>query len=168
MKIKQNNLNENKADLPQVKIMPPTIFLICLILGGVFEFLLPSRFILENSLFKIFSIGLGAILGISGFVCMMVAHETFKKMGTNVPLNLPATLLVEKGLYCISRNPMYLGMLFFFLGMALGVCSLWILGGVIIFFVYLNFYVIPREERYLKRIFDQTYSDYCKRVRRWI
>jgi protein-S-isoprenylcysteine O-methyltransferase Ste14 len=58
---------------------------------------------------------------------MVIAHEKFKSLGTNVPTNLPATIFVIQGSYRFSRNPMYIGGSAFFLGIGLMVGSLWML-----------------------------------------
>ena len=152
-------------DSPGVNIMPPTVFLACLILGGILEFWLPHDFpVLSRPL----RIVLGLCIGSVGFAFMMVAHEKFKSIGTNIPTNLPATTFVAQGAYRFSRNPMYAGGSVFFLGIGLAIGSLWMLAAYIPLGLYLALYVIPREEAYMERVFGDEYRTYCKRVRRWL
>ncbi len=152
-------------DSPGVNIMPPTVFYACLILGGVLEFLFPHDFtILSKPVRLVLGIGLGG----AGFVFMVIAHEKFKSIGTNVPTNLPATTFVLQGAYRFSRNPMYVGGSAFFLGIGLMVGSLWILAAYLPLGLYLWLYVIPREEAYMERVFGDEYRAYCRRVRRWL
>ena len=152
-------------DSPGVNIMPPTVFYACLMLGGVLEFLFPHDFsILSKPVRLVLGIGLGG----AGFVFMVIAHEKFKSIGTNVPTNLPATTFVLQGAYRFSRNPMYVGGSAFFLGIGLMVGSLWMLAAYLLLGLYLWLYVIPREEAYMERVFGDEYRTYCRRVRRWL
>ena len=152
-------------DTPGVNIMPPSVFLICLITGGVLELLSPSDLPFLPTVFRA---ALGTGLGTAGFAFMMFAHERFKHLGTNVPTNLPATTLVVQGAYRYSRNPMYLGGSAFFIGIGLALGSSWMVATYIPLGIYLSRYVIPREEAYMRRAFGQSYQTYCNRVRRWI
>ena len=152
-------------DSPGVNIMPPTVFYACLMLGGVLEFLFPHDFsILSKPVRLVLGIGLGG----AGFVFMVIAHEKFKSIGTNVPTNLPATTFVLQGAYRFSRNPMYVGGSAFFLGIGLLVGSLWMLAAYLPLGLYLWLYLIPREEAYMERVFGDEYRTYCRRVRRWL
>ena len=152
-------------DSPGVNIMPPTVFYACLILGGILEFLFPHDF---PVLSKPVRIVLGLGIGGAGFAFMMVAHEKFKRIGTNIPTNLPATTFVVQGAYNYSRNPMYVGGSAFFLGIGLAIGSLWMLAAYLPLGLYLALYVIPREEAYMERVFGDEYRLYCSRVRRWL
>ena len=152
-------------DSPGVNIMPPTVFYACLMLGGVLEFLFPHNFsILSKPVRLVLGLGLGG----AGFVFMVIAHEKFKSIGTNVPTNLPATTFVLQGAYRFSRNPMYVGGSAFFLGIGLLVGSLWMLAAYLPLGLYLWLYLIPREEAYMERVFGDEYRTYCRRVRRWL
>ena len=163
--ITATNANKVEHDSPGVDIMPPTVFFFCLTLGGVLEFLIPLEFPMLSTLSRIV---LGIGFGGAGFVFMTVANEMFKRTGTNVPTNQPATSFVAQGAYRYSRNPMYVGGSFFFLGIGLAAGSLWILVAYLPLFLYLALYVIPREEAYMEREFGEEYKAYCRSVRRWI
>jgi protein-S-isoprenylcysteine O-methyltransferase Ste14 len=145
--------------------MPPAIFLTCLAVGAVLEFLLPRGFpLLPVPLRALLGLGIGG----AGLALMLVAHEQFQRIGTNVPTDLPATRLVRRGAYKLSRNPMYVGGSTFFLGIALAVGSLWLLAACVPLGLYLALYVIPREEAYMERAFGDDYRAYCRIVRRWL
>jgi len=152
-------------DSPGVNLMPPMVFYTCLIVGGLLEFLFPQDFPLFSAPIRI---GLGLIVGGAGFAFMGVAHEAFKRIGTNVPTNLPATAFVAHGAYRFSRNPMYVGGFAFFLGLGLVAGSLWMVFSSAILVLYLSVYVIPREEAYMERMFGDDYREYRRRVRRWL
>jgi protein-S-isoprenylcysteine O-methyltransferase Ste14 len=76
--------------------------------------------------------------------------------------------LVISGLYKISRNPMYLGMLMILTGW-----TIWLgnpLNAVLLagFIAYITYAQIRPEETALHEKFGADYDDYCRRVRRWI
>jgi protein-S-isoprenylcysteine O-methyltransferase Ste14 len=152
-------------DSPGVSIMPPMVFYGCLLIGGALEFFVPSHDPIFSGIIRII---LGIVLGACGFTFMMIAHETFKRLDTNVPTNLPATTFVVKGAYRLSRNPMYVGGSAFFLGIGLAIGSMWMLAAYIPLGLYLSLYVIPREEAYMERTFGGAYKSYCRKVRRWL
>jgi protein-S-isoprenylcysteine O-methyltransferase Ste14 len=79
-----------------------------------------------------------------------------------------ASVLVVSGVYRITRNPMYLGLLCFLLAWTVYLNSIFMLIGPIIFVVYLTYFQIIPEERLLLSMFGDAYAAYAKRVRRWI
>ena len=154
-----------KEDNPGVNIMPPLIFYICFITGGVLEFIFPTSF----SIFTLpVGMGIGILMGLSGFIFMMFAHEKFKTLGTKVHTNQEATQCVVHGAYQFSRNPMYVGGSLFFLAMGVIAGSVWMLISYLPLGIYLSFYVVPKEEAYMERSFGSKYQAYCQKVRRWI
>jgi protein-S-isoprenylcysteine O-methyltransferase Ste14 len=82
-------------------------------------------------------------------------------------VSVPPERIVEAGPYRWVRNPMYLGHLLFFAGLALLLRS-W-LGAAL--FAYHAFWFDARvreDERRLQGLFGDAYRDYCRRVKRWI
>jgi len=154
-----------EQDSPGVNLMPPAVFFTCLAAGGLMEFFFPRTFPMLPEMLRFF---LGAGLGVSGFALMLAADTTFKRIGTNVPTNLPATTFVAQGVYRFSRNPMYVGGSAFFLGIGLMVGSPWMVVAYFPLGVYLAGYVVPREEAYMARAFGDDYRSYCRQVRRWL
>lgn len=167
----QNGLNRNSdfaagktPKSPGIKIMPPTVFYCCLLLGIGLEWLLPTSF----SMTAAWRLGLGVALGGAGFTFMMYGHERFKRLGTNVRTNLPAKRLVRGGAYRYSRNPMYVGGSALYLGLALCANSLWMAASWLPLGGFLALYVVPKEETYMLARFGEAYAAYCDAVRRWL
>ena len=79
-----------------------------------------------------------------------------------------ASQLVTDGFFKITRNPMYLGMLLFLLG--LSIYNGLIVGLVFLplFVGYITFFQIIPEESAMIEIFGEDYKAYMKKVRRWI
>ena len=80
---------------------------------------------------------------------------------------IPPDRIVVRGPYRWVRNPMYLGHLIFFAGLALALESG--LGAALFAFHVAWFQRRVREdEERLGTLFGESYRDYCRRVKRWI
>lgn len=76
--------------------------------------------------------------------------------------------LAAKGLYMLTRNPMYIGRLFLLLGCLLLTGNIWV---VLVFTLLYYFYMVnrvKREEAKLRVTFGQVYEDYCRDVNRFV
>ena len=76
--------------------------------------------------------------------------------------------MIEEGPYRLSRNPLYVGLLALYLGLALLAPTFW---GLVLFPVavlLLLWGAIRPEERFLHERFGAAYDDYTRRVRRWL
>lgn len=82
-------------------------------------------------------------------------------------MSVPPDRIVESGPYRWVRNPMYLGHLVFFCGLALAFGS-WIGAAVLAFHLAWFDRRARADERHLAGIFGEPYRDYCRRVKRWI
>lgn len=81
-------------------------------------------------------------------------------------LSKPPLRLVVSGPYALLRNPMYLGHLIFFLGLALTFSGIaWI-----VFAAHMVWFDQRArcDEAVLLRVFGEPYRDYLGRVKRWI
>ena len=87
--------------------------------------------------------------------------------GTLSPVDPPKTLVVS-GLYRYVRNPMYVGVLSILLGETLLLRTRGMMIWAFTFFLMVNFWVLVYEEPVLERMFGASYSEYCRRVRRWL
>ena len=98
------------------------------------------------------------------------ANMQFRRAQTTINPLRPqmASSLVMKGIYRITRNPMYLGLTLWLLAWALWLETLspWIVAALFPI-VITGLQIIP-EERALEKLFGETYRDYRKRVSRWI
>jgi protein-S-isoprenylcysteine O-methyltransferase Ste14 len=76
--------------------------------------------------------------------------------------------LVTTGVYRLTRNPMYLGMLLALLALAALLANPFSLFLPIVFVVYMNLFQITPEERVLGARFGSAYEAYARGVRRWV
>ena len=160
----ENTEKQPAQDSPGVKFIPPIPYLLCLITGGAIEYFMPSDFTLPRSA----RLALGLTLGAAAFWFMAWGRGMFHKQGTSEKTFEPATALVVEGAYRYSRNPMYVGMTGFLLGIGLAAGSFWLLLACLPFCLYILLYVVPCEEEYMHRRWGEAYLDYCRQVRRWL
>ena len=145
------------------RLLPPTYFLVFLLLSVALHFIIPIKKIIYSP-YTYVGIALVAV----GMVLNLWSDSLFKKRKTTVkPYELPGELLTS-GPFRISRHPMYLGMAAILLGVAI------LLGTVItfvlpaLFAILMEITFIPFEEKNLEEVFGEQYLAYRKRVRRWI
>ena len=75
--------------------------------------------------------------------------------------------LVRGGLYQVSRNPMYVGVLLAVFGQAILFASIKVaLYGVAVW-LFFHLTVVFQEEPHLRKERGQSYDEYCRRVPRW-
>lgn len=73
----------------------------------------------------------------------------------------------RKGLYRISRNPMYVGYFVCFLGCVLLTRSIQLLALVLVFQVS-SHWIILSEERWCREVLGEEYTQYMREVRRYL
>ncbi len=103
-----------------------------------------------------------------GVAVFAASIRNFFSAGTPVQGTRPTQTLVTTGIYGWSRNPIYLGMLFFLVGIGIAIRSPWILLLAVPLAITFRYGVIAREEAYLERRFGDAYRDYKAHVRRWL
>lgn len=145
------------------KIMPPTWLLIAMIAMLILNFLFPIVSIIPP-LWNL----LGLIFLASGMILNLVADNSFKQVGTTVKLYQESSSLVIDGVFKISRNPMYLGMVLILLGIAMLLKSLSPFLVIISFAILIDRAYIQVEEQMLAGKFGGTWEAYKARTRRWL
>lgn len=104
--------------------------------------------------------------GIAGTIYLITLHY---RASPRTFLDMQASQrLITPGPYSLSRNPMYLLELTFWLGWALFYGSFAVLIAFLLFFMTINFLIIPYEERDLERRFGEAYRQYKQTVPRWL
>ena len=105
----------------------------------------------------------GGVFSIAGIVSFRLARTTINPMKPET-----TTSLVCSGIYRLTRNPMYVGLLFVLVAWAVFLCSAPALLGPVAFVLYINRFQIAPEERALSAMFGTGYSTYKSRVRQWL
>jgi protein-S-isoprenylcysteine O-methyltransferase Ste14 len=146
------------------RIPPPIVVLVVALLmwwgaRGAAPLGLPPA--LRWGLIILFVATLGAtVLGLREFA---KAKTTFN------PIKIDeASSLVTGGVFRLSRNPMYVGMVALLLAWAVYLAVPWALLGPLAFVAFITRFQIMPEERVMRAKFGAAYEDYCRRVRRWV
>ena len=119
--------------------------------------------------------GLSWVIRVTGFVFIgigiVVAFSALgifrKTKTTTVPHETPSTL-VTSGPYRFTRNPMYVGLTLEYLGIAGARLDVWPAILLPLLLAYINYVVIPVEEKNLRGVFGDAYLEYGARVGRWL
>ncbi len=105
----------------------------------------------------------GGLLGAAGIGSFLRAHTTVLPHRPQ-----KATTLVTGGIYRISRNPMYVGLLFVLGGWSVALSNglaMFLLPG---FVAYLDRFQIRPEEEALRARFGEKFDAYARTTRRWL
>ena len=114
--------------------------------------------------------GLTGLLLAAGLACDVAGLLAFRAARTTVNPMAPqrSSALVTGGVYRLTRNPMYVGMV-----LLLSAWGVWLGTPVAVlapvgFVAYITRFQILPEERVLADRFGRDYADYAARVRRWL
>lgn len=111
---------------------------------------------------------LGLLPLAAGILLNLLADRAFKRHDTTVKPFEESRALVTHGVFSLTRNPMYLGMISMLVGMALfmGSATPWLV--VLLTALLLDHCFIRSEERMLAQAFGNQFHEYQRRVHRWI
>jgi protein-S-isoprenylcysteine O-methyltransferase Ste14 len=147
----------------ELKVPPLAV---TLVFGGFIWIIPGSHLDIESNI--TYSISIGVFL--LGSVIAVLGVWEFKKHKTTVNPMSPeeCNSLVVKGVYRLTRNPMYLGFLLWLCALGLFLIKPLSLAPILGFIFYMNYFQILPEERVLTDHFGQGYVEYKSAVRRWI
>jgi protein-S-isoprenylcysteine O-methyltransferase Ste14 len=149
-----------------LRIPPPLIYIAAFLLGFGLQRLLPAPAAPPGLVD--WSQAVGAVVLTFGVVLGPANALMFLVRGTTLnPVRTP-TRLFTGGVYRFSRNPMYIGLLLIYAGVALLHWQLWALLLIWIPFGVVDRIYIPFEEQRMRNEFGADYASYCRRVRRWL
>jgi protein-S-isoprenylcysteine O-methyltransferase Ste14 len=111
-----------------------------------------------------------AALALLGLLLLAAAKVALGRAHTTGDARHPGSArhLVTGGVYRVTRNPIYPAMTLLLLSWAVALASpasVWVSA---VFALYVQRFQIRPEERALGFLFGQDYSDYARRVRRWL
>lgn len=145
------------------KLIPPFLFLICILFMVTIRNLIVIKEIIPNPINYI-----GIALIIIGILITIVVRKRLEKANTEIHTFKNPKKLVRDGFFKYSRNPIYVGFTISLIGFwsLLGTILPFI--GVLIFIIVTNNYYIPYEEEIMEKVFGKEYKKYKSKVRRWI
>jgi protein-S-isoprenylcysteine O-methyltransferase Ste14 len=111
----------------------------------------------------------GAVLTLIGWAVLLWCARDFalRGRGTPAPYDAPRSL-VTSGLYRYLRNPMYVAVLTAILGQAIWYRSASVALYAVIIALCCHTFVMLYEEPRLTSLFGDAYTEYCRRVPRWL
>jgi protein-S-isoprenylcysteine O-methyltransferase Ste14 len=152
-------------DSPGIYIPPPLIYAAIFFLS----ILLQQTWPLAISFFHTQTTTIIGIIFIIAFVVVnFTAIRQFVRSKNTIVTIKPAHALQTTGIYSRTRNPMYLGLVLLYTGLALLTGNWWTLILIPLLVMVVNYFMIRPEEKYLERRFGKSYMDYRNKVRRWI
>lgn len=127
-----------------------------------YEFLAPFTWLERSAL-----VMLGVALMSIALVLAVIAQS---QMGTSWRIGVDyehETALVEKGLFTISRNPIFVAIMLSVIGFFLALPNAITLLIVMLDLILIEVQIRLEEDR-LAQLHGQSYIEYCQRVRRWV
>jgi len=143
----------------------PWVFVVVYLAGVGLEYVWPARGVMAT----LAGVRLvGAALFCIGAVVAGWGLLSFRRARTTTVPGQASSQLVTSGPHRLSRNPMYVGLILAYVGEAGILRQVWPLFLLPLIVAYLNWVVIPVEERKLMEVFGEAYKQYRARVRRWL
>jgi protein-S-isoprenylcysteine O-methyltransferase Ste14 len=155
------------VDAAAVRIFPPAVPLLTILLGVALNRLCPFKLKLNLSSLSRYGIG-GAIVGVAVLGLGLYPVILLRRTGQSENPWTPTTEIVTRGPFKFTRNPLYLQMVLGCIGFAIMLRNRWILLLTPVAAWGLQVLAILPEEAYLERKFGESYRSYQRRVRRWL
>ena len=143
--------------------MPPVYFLLAVLLIAALHWFLPVARIIDAPLSYV-----GVLIIGVGFIVVVAPARAFEAHATAIRPFEESDVLVTDGLFRISRNPMYLGMVIILVGVAVLLGTLTPFIPIPLFVMLIRQRFILEEEAMLSETFGEQYLEYKRSVRRWI
>lgn len=74
--------------------------------------------------------------------------------------------LITTGIFSLSRNPFFLSLDLYFIGIALIFPTMFFVGFALLVLVGIHFFIL-REEKFMLKVYKQEYEKYIKKVKRY-
>jgi len=155
----------SKKDSAQVKTIPPLIPAIFIVMAWAL-----NKYIYEMPIPLAVNVQL-----IIAYVIMPIAVVLFSfslyffiTQKQNPDPHTPTNALYTRGIFRVTRNPIYLGFLLAQTVVAIKLNNFYIILSLPLTIILLNKWIIEPEESYLEKVFGQEYLDYKQKVRRWL
>jgi protein-S-isoprenylcysteine O-methyltransferase Ste14 len=158
---------EEPRDAAAVRVFPPGVPLLTVLLGSVLNRLWPFKLEFKLSALARYWIGgtiiTAAILGLGLYAVILL-----RRTGQSENPWKPTTEIVNRGPFRFTRNPMYLQMVLACIGFAIILRNMWILLLTPVGACVLHMFAILPEEAYLEGKFGERYKSYKRKVPRWL
>lgn len=149
----------------ELLLPPPVIALISGLMMWLIARLFPSMTVewLYQPAIAALLVLLGLAVGLIGIAAFIRSKTTGNPKQPN-----KTTKLVRSGIYRLSRNPMYLGMLLMLIAWGMYLNNIASVICIITYIALITRLQIMPEERVLEEKFGEEYLSYKRKVRRWL
>jgi protein-S-isoprenylcysteine O-methyltransferase Ste14 len=152
-------------DGAKVRFPPPLVFLGAIVLGVIVQHkAMPLSLVFARGL----RLAAAVLILACGVSLVASARILFKRTGQNPIPWKPTPELILQGPYRFTRNPMYVGVTLFVIGLGLAVNNLWISLFAAPALLVVHFIAVLPEERYLAAKFGESYRSFLGQVRRYL
>ena len=110
----------------------------------------------------------GIILMFAGLLLSIGSATLFRRLGTNPIPGTRANLIVTRGAFRYTRNPMYLGLMIILIGTSILLATFSPLIVIPIVFLILHSQFVLREEKWMEEWFGESYLEYKRKTPRWL
>ena len=158
----------NSATIPT---FPPLIMLFYFNIGffiGISNLYVIQLYKLPVFLDSFRSPELGGLVVLVSFILIFLSVGLFRQNTEDPNPVTQSNKLITTGIYKYIRNPMYLALVIFQIGLGISLSFLHISLMSILTIITLHYFVIKREEAYLKKLFGVDYESYKTKSKRWI
>jgi protein-S-isoprenylcysteine O-methyltransferase Ste14 len=154
-----------RKDHPGVHIPPPLIY----VAFFFFSVFLQKQWPFSSAPFSTaWAPVIGWLLIALGGLVIFPALQRFLVSKNTLITVKPAHSLQTTGIYAYTRNPMYMGLLLLYGGIAFFQGNWWTFIVAPLLILVVQLYIVKKEEDYLQRAFGEEYHLYKRRVRAWI
>ncbi len=154
-----------KKDGAKVRFPPPLVFLAAIVLGVIVQ---RKAMPLSLSFTPALRVTAGVLILVCAVSLVASARILFKRTGQNPIPWKPTPELILQGPYRFTRNPMYLGVTLFVIGLGVAFNNLWISVFAAPALLTVHFIAVLPEERYLAEKFGEPYRSFVAQVRRYL
>lgn len=148
-----------------VRFPPPLVFLIGVLVAVVFHYAVIPLPVPVDRMISTWS---GVLIGAIAVGFVITARVLFSRTGQSPIPWKPSPELISRGPYRFTRNPMYVGLTLFQIGLGIALNNLWISLFALPALTVVHFIAVLPEERYLSEKFGDSYRRYLTQVRRYL
>lgn len=153
-----------QKDGARVRCPPPLVFLGAVIAGAMVQ----RTASLSLSVATGIRVAAGVLILACGIGLVLSARMWFTRTGQSPIPWKPTPELILQGPYRFTRNPMYVGVTLFVIGLGVAVNDLWISLFAMPALLAVHFIAVLPEERYLAEKFGAGYQRFLASVRRYV
>ncbi|WP_421773170.1 methyltransferase family protein [Gracilimonas sp.] len=149
----------------KLKIPPAVLFLLSIVLMW-----LTDRWLSFEALVLIIPDWVYSLFMTIGGLIILLGIIEFRRKSTTVNPHKPqdTTAFVKSGIYRLTRNPMYLGMVLILCAAVVRLENMLTVLFIPGFIWYMNEFQIKPEEEVMEQKFEGEFPEYKKKVRRWL